>query len=141
MRNMKPEIPYFSLSGKIYKCTIVDIYDGDTITVIFKFSGKYYKWKVRMLGYDSPEIRISKKDQLREEKKKLGIDAREYLREIIQKNSTCCLHKKYYYIKCGKFDKYGRLLGEIYKYKKDIKRDNSINSMMLQSKHAVEYMV
>ena len=40
------------------------------------------------------------------------------------------------YLKCGKFDKYGRLLGYVY-----IKEDDteSVNEMMIKNNHAYEY--
>ena len=39
------------------------------------------------------------------------------------------------YLKCGKFDKYGRLLGYVY-----IEDDTeSVNEMMIKNNHAYEY--
>ena len=40
------------------------------------------------------------------------------------------------YIKCGGFDKYGRLLGTIYINKDD---DKSVNDIMIENNHGYEY--
>jgi micrococcal nuclease len=114
------DIKLFSLEGELKLCKVVDIYDGDTCKVVFDLNNCLYKWNIRMTGYDSPEIRMSKDDPEREEKKLKGLEARDYLRNLIL--------NKIVYIKCGNFDKYGRLLGTIFINKKDIV---SVNELMI----------
>jgi endonuclease YncB( thermonuclease family) len=60
---MDCEIPLFSFNGQIKEVYVCDVYDGDTFTCIFKLEGKAYKFKCRMMGYDSPEIRKYNKDK------------------------------------------------------------------------------
>lgn len=39
------------------------VYDGDTFNGLFNMFGNIYKHRFRMLGYDSPEIKLSKQDK------------------------------------------------------------------------------
>ena len=124
---------YFTLEGKIFSGKVVKVYDGDTIHIVFPYFNKMYKWSCRLIGIDTPEIRTSDSDE-----KKYGIKVRDALREKIM--------DKVVKIKCGEFDKYGRLLGEIF----DISCENSviqcdesfeqsINNWMIQNQYAFYY--
>jgi micrococcal nuclease len=90
--------PVFSLEGKTFVARCVKVYDGDTITVIFKYSEKYYRWRIRLLRINAPE--------LRKQTKQKGIIVRDTLRNLIL--------NKIVKVKCGKFDAFGRILGEVY---------------------------
>lgn len=130
---MDENTPEFTLNDKYFLCKVVDVYDGDTCKVVFRYKGEYNKWNVRMCGYDSPEIRISKNANNREHLKKIGNDAKNHLIELFNK-------KELLYIKCGSFDKYGRLLGELYYSKTEAKNGkNSINEKMVNDGHGVSY--
>jgi micrococcal nuclease len=61
---------------------VLKVYDGDTITVAGDFfkCGKYFRHKVRLKGINAPEIRTKCPRE-----KKLGLEARQYLRDIIEK--------------------------------------------------------
>ena len=50
-------IPVFSLNGYRILGRVVDIYDGDSCTIIFEWEGKMRKFKCRCNGYDSPEMK------------------------------------------------------------------------------------
>lgn len=127
------DTPEFSLKDKIFLCKVVDIYDGDSCKVVFNYKNDYFKWTIRMQGYDSPEIRVSKNAQNRDYLKELGKNAKTYLFDL-------CKKQKLLYIKCGEFDKYGRLLGELYYSKENAKTStNSINEQMIISKHGIPY--
>ena len=58
---------------------MIDVYDGDTCKVVFDLNGCLNKWNVRMEGYDSPEMRISKNDPDRDQRKK-PIEAKNILK-------------------------------------------------------------
>ena len=104
---------------------VVDIYDGDTCTVIFKFRKIYTKFKIRLNGIDTPEM--TSKD---ENQKKKAILAKNRLLTLITKNDSHffenkskkeirdLLNSKVYLINLTiyKTDKYGRLLGDLYNY-------------------------
>ena len=57
--NANADIPLFTVSGK-YIAKIVYCYDGDTIHVIFKYNGVLMKFRLRLLGYNAPELKPKK---------------------------------------------------------------------------------
>ena len=120
----------FSLEGQYKLCKVVDVYDGDTIKVVFDINGTFYKWNIRMLGYNSPEMRVSINNPDRETIKNLAIAARDFLRELVFNENQLV------YILCGGFDKYGRLLGTVYLNEKDTV---SVNQLMLDNHKGVVY--
>ena len=122
--------PVFSLNGDIKLCKVVDIYDGDTIKVVFLDNNRVNKWNIRMEGYDSPEMRPSRKLENRDEIKKKAIESKNYLKSLIMNDN------QFVYLKCGKFDKYGRLLGCVYINKTD---QESVNDLMIKNNYAYEY--
>tara|TARA_Y100000816_G_C26106730_1_gene588411 strand:+ start:67 stop:522 length:456 start_codon:yes stop_codon:yes gene_type:complete len=107
----------------LYDITVIKVYDGDTITIcakVYRFSRQYYKWSVRFRGIDTPEIKGKTKDE-----KDAAINARDAL-------SSKILHKKIL-LKNIAYDKYGRLLADIYIGK------TCLNTWMLENKYAIEY--
>lgn len=122
--------PVFTLEGDMKLCKVVDIYDGDTIKVVFMDNNRINKWNIRMEGYDSPEMRPSRKLENRDEIKKKAVEAKNYLKSLIMNENQLV------YLKCGKFDKYGRLLGYVYINQDDTE---SVNEMMIKNNHAYEY--
>lgn len=122
--------PTFSLENETKLCKVVDIYDGDSCKVAFSLNGDIYKWNIRMDGYDSPEMRPSKSKPNRDEEKAAALKAKEYLTGLIMNDDQLV------YIKCGKFDKYGRLLGTLFINKTDTV---SVNQLMINNGHGYEY--
>ena len=123
--------PVFTLEGQTKLCKVVDIYDGDTCRVVFNHNGCINKWNVRMNGYDSPEMRPSRSLPNREEIKKKAVESKEYLRSLVANSE-----EQLVYVKCGGFDKYGRLLGELYVNLED---EKSVNQQMIDNGHGYEY--
>lgn len=103
----------FNFNGKTFEAKVVKVYDGDTITVVFMVFGEYYKYSIRMDGYDSPELKS--KDSI---EKKWAIIARDFLSNMIL-NKTVILT-------CRSFDKYGRILGTV------MLDDTNINVIMIK---------
>lgn len=98
---MCSDVSAFSLKGLVVDGFVLDVYDGDSVTVVFAFKGEYYKWKCRLYGIDTPEIRTKDVNE-----KKKGFEAKEYLQQkILNKNVI---------VKCHDFDKYGRVLTDLY---------------------------
>ena len=124
-------IPLYSMEGYIYRAKIVDIYDGDTCTAVIKQNFKYRKYKIRMLGYDSPEMKPSLKKENRDDEIESAKKAKQALKELIY-NKIVILH-------CGKFDKYGRLLGTLYTKKSFYKPSININQWMLDNNYGYPY--
>lgn len=122
--------PLFSLDGTYCQCKVVNVYDGDTCKVVFPFSGKMYRWNVRLTGYDTPEMRPPKNQENREKEIEAAYAARDYLRGQVMNEDQLV------YIKCGEFDKYGRLLGTLFLQETDL---ISVNDMMIQQGHGYAY--
>jgi len=137
----------FSLENLIKYVRIVDIYDGDTCTCIMKLYNNKYKFHIRLAEIDTCEI-----NSKNIENKNLAFQARNRLFELItdinlyklnqenisRKNMKDQLNKKCYLIKlkCGKFDKYGRLLGHLYPINNS---DLSYNQILIKEKLAYYY--
>lgn len=132
--NAAKTVEKFSLHGEYKKALVIDVYDGDTITVVFKHFNKINWWKVRLLGINSPELRPLSSLENRNEIINAAKASRDYLSEMIL--------NKIIYIKCGNFDSFGRILAEIYLSSNDLlegEYEKSINNLMLTSNNAVEY--
>jgi hypothetical protein len=77
------------------------VYDGDTATFNINTNIGIHQWKVRFSGYDAPEIRT------RNDLEKIhGMACRNILIELIQ--------DKHCILVCNAWDKYGRLLADVY---------------------------
>lgn len=116
------DAPNFSqcLVNQYVEAKIVSIYDGDSVKAIFQFNNSMYKWNCRLTGIDTPEIRTSDQNE-----KKYGYFVRNKLRNKIL--------NKVVKMKCGSFDKYGRLLVEI------IYDEDNINKWLIENSYAFPY--
>jgi len=123
-------IPYFSFKGKIFYAKHCNIYDGDTFSVIFEYNGEFIKYKCRCNGYDSPEMKPSLSNQNRIHEKELANKAKNRLEELLNKHPS-----KLIKIECLDFDKYGRLLLNVWNMV-DIKM---INDIMIEEGHGKVY--
>jgi len=120
----------FSLNEVYTQCKVVDVYDGDTCKIVIPFNDKLYRWNVRLTGYDTPEMRPRKSKPNRDEEIKAAKAARDFLRSKVMNE------RQLVYIKCGKFDKYGRLLGTLYINENDLM---SVNDLMIHHGHGYAY--
>lgn len=123
----KDSVPLFSFDGYTCLAKIVDVYDGDTFTACFKHNGKIIKYKFRTYGYDSPEMKPLKSKPNRDEEKRKAIEAREAFKEITNWNNSLVT------LKMMKFDKYGRILVNVYK------GEININKWMIDNGYGYEY--
>lgn len=140
--NIKKPITNFSVSYEGY-VRVESIYDADTITTIFKYNKKYQRFKVRLFGIDAPELRTENKKE-----KIAGLTSRNRLCEMITKKKFRISNKKgditnylqtdcfLVYIKTRGFDKYGRILADIYKNKGDKK---TLNQKLIDLNLAYKY--
>lgn len=117
VKNVKLFIPPIT-KGRVIKC-----YDGDTITIAaylpFRKS-PLYKFHVRIVGIDCPEIRSSNANE-----KKVAVIARDLLAEKIMDSIV--------ELKNISLDKYGRLLADVFF------KNESIGDWLLQQNLAVSY--
>lgn len=95
--------PLFSLAGEVMIGKCVKCYDADSVHIVVNYRDRFNKFKCRLADIDTPELRTS---NLLE--KKIAKEARNLVRKWIE--------GKLVLIKCGSFDKYGRLLIYIYPY-------------------------
>jgi len=49
--------PTYTLKGRVVACRSLKVYDGDTLWLAARVHGRVYKFRCRMLGYDSPEMK------------------------------------------------------------------------------------
>jgi endonuclease YncB( thermonuclease family) len=131
--------PTYTLEGQKFECKVVKVYDGDTIWVAIKVHGKKYKFKCRLYGYDSAEMKPSLKMKDREKEIEKAIEAKEFFEKKIK--------NKYTEIEVLGYDKYGRLLIKFYFYNvykgicgtRMITNCVYLNDLMIQSGHGVPY--
>ena len=130
--NSANTVNYFTLNSNVKRALVLDVYDGDTVTLIFKHNNEMNKWKVRLLGINSPEIRPRKNVENRDSIINKAKASRDYLESLIL--------NKLIYIHSGEFDNFGRILAYLYLDKDKIGNINeSVNMLMITSGHAVEY--
>ena len=117
------DVDFFSLKGYKTWCKCVKIYDGDTITVVFYYNKQPHKFRIRLANIDTAELRTDNPIEMHVAKV-----ARDSLINIIDDNLI--------YIECLEFDKYGRLLANLYSDKKMYK---SFNDMLIEKGLAYKY--
>ncbi len=124
----------FTLTNKKCFGKIIDIYDGDSVTISlpliqiltdnYENKTEYYYFKCRLAGIDTPEKR-TKNDKEKFWSKK----AITYLENILNEDRIEYLH-------LHEFDKYGRLLVTIYNTNNN---DISINDLLVNGGYAYKY--
>ena len=127
------DVPFFSFENIITKAKVVDVYDGDTITIVFYHNDIPIKDHFRMYGYDSPEMKPLLSLPNRTEHIEYAKRAKEKLSELVL--------NKIVWIKFMKKEKYGRLMGVVYNDSKKFidNYENSINKFMVDNKFGKEY--
>lgn len=130
----KPDkVPLFSFNGNVIVGQCVKVYDGDTVHFVVNYNGQWVKRRFRMMGYNSPEIRGKTEDE-----KRRAIAARDYLASrLLNKKAVLYLHD---------FDKYGRVLCDVYLIEDESKLSmcnifkHHINAEMIEKGHGVRYL-
>lgn len=109
------ETPQLTLKDFKTVARVVDIVDGDTIYVVFKVFDRFYKFNTRILGIDTCEKHG--------ENMRFGLQAKEFSYEFFtgmsglsRKQVKQILEKKESIVtlECDGFDKYGRLLANVF---------------------------
>jgi len=138
--------PHFSLNGQKLWGRVVSLYDGDTLTIALNVFTGVYKFSVRMNGIDTCEMK-SKNDK----NKELAKNARSRLLSLItgkdltetstwndRRKINNILNKGMYFVwvECLDFDKYGRLLANIYS---DENSTENFSQVLIKDKLAYQY--
>jgi len=114
----------FSMMGHSGLVKVIDVYDGDTVTIAFRFGNQICQQKCRIDGLDCAEIRTKNEDE-----KKFGYLAKAYL--------TPLLFNKLVYARVDSADKFGRLLAKLwFSPKEDGER---VDSHMIRKGFGYEY--
>jgi micrococcal nuclease len=120
------ETPMLNMKGNAYLAKVVYIYDGDTMHVVFKEFGSYYRWNCRIIGVDTPELRTKN-----EEEKKMGYEVRDILRDMFM--------NKIVTVNTFDFDKYGRLLIDIVFEDEELNETTALSEWLVKHNYAYSY--
>jgi len=163
LTNASFDVQEFTLNNTITQCKVVYVYDGDTIHIVLRHNNKLTRFICRMNMIDCPEIcpkntdikntndieTINKLKTIKNLEIKSAIESKYYLlKQVVnipiinykmtkkEIKSFCAESEKLMWVKCLKFDKYGRLLIELFNSKND---KISINQLMIDNKYAITY--
>lgn len=121
---------YPTMKGKKKWCRVIDVCDGDTITILY-FSDELIlrKEKFRLYGINCPELKPLKTVENRQQAIEKAKEAMNFLSSLIL-NKTI-------YIVFRQEEKYGRRMGYIYLTNNT--QEKSINEVMVENGHAKKY--
>ena len=115
-----------------YNATCVKVVDGDTIDANIDLGfGVKIKKRIRLAGINAPESRTRNLVE-----KKLGLAAKERLKEMMEGAANC------FELESQELGKYGRVLGRLHINKlagKDTLTQVCVNDCLVKEGHAVEY--
>ena len=128
LKQQTNDMKLYQLNG-YYRAKVVDVYDGDTITIVLYNKGSYQKYKLRMYGYDSAELKPRLDIKNRNKIIKKAEAAKMFLSNMVLNHIVD--------FESFGFDKYGRLLGKIYLTKFCSRFD--VNSFMVECGYGKPY--
>jgi endonuclease YncB( thermonuclease family) len=144
------DVPEFSLCGLTLQGKVVECYDADTCKIVLPVQNSFYKFTCRLNGIDTPEMKPRKDKPNRENEMIWAKKARGELLRLICLNNSCFdnldikkeevnnmleNNKRLIIVKCLEFDKYGRLLVELFGDDKN----KSFNNILVEKNLAVNY--
>ena len=145
------DIEEFSLNNLKTFGKVVDVYDGDTCKIVLIFNGILHKFNCRLSGLDTPEMKPSLKKENRE---KEIVHAHKCRNRLLQLVTTCDIpdidkifkkkdvkkmletNNKVIRVKCCEFDKYGRLLVNLFI---DEEYTQNVNNILISENYAKSY--
>lgn len=143
-KNHGIKTPRFTLNGLETYGRLVDIIDGDSLSIILPIYNSYFKFNVRLNGIDTSELHSNNielkhfAENAKNELVKLVIDKKDLtkhkVQEVLENEIVVVL------VKCLEFDKYGRLLADVYCFNLINKKyDISLSKYLLDNHFAYEY--
>lgn len=152
LEDCNKDVPEFSLCGQTLLGKVVECYDADTCKIVLPIQNSFYKFTCRLNGIDTPEIKPRKDKPNRDNEILWAKKARaELLRLICPNNKTpfdnldvkkdeinniLQSNKRTITVKCLEFDKYGRLLVDLYD---NDKLEKSYNTILIEKELAIGY--
>jgi len=150
LKNIKSsDILEFSLNGLKTSGKIVEIYDGDTCKIVLLNNNILQKFNCRINGIDTPEMKPPLNKPNREIEIKNAYRCRNRLIQLCTstniaidvdsdvKKVSLDTNTKIVYVECLEFDKYGRLLVNI--YEKETPKSLSYNDILVNEGFAKKY--
>ena len=130
-KNYGKNTPELTLVGISTNVRVVNVHDGDTISVIIPLFNTFYKYNIRIYDLDTPEIHNTNLIL-----KKIAEKGKQRILELI----GCIdndLEDNIYgaYIECKEYDKYGRLLANVY----TLDKHESISDILIKEKLGYHY--
>ena len=118
---------------EIIKARVIDVYDGDTCTIIYVYKSVVLGAKIRVLGVDTPEKSVRGKlrgTEIGDLEEKAGLHVTNKVEKLIG--------GKLISVKMNKFDKYGgRVNGSIFLPKGS--KYATLTEYLISKKYAKEY--
>lgn len=145
------DVSVFSLKGLVTLAKLVKNYDGDTGDLMLLYKGEVLHMKARFSGYDTCEIKPPLSDPERDMKKKRALQAKKRLWELCVGEDVpeASEHTRVFVVRCGDFDKYGRLLvtafpqsvcvEQIQQLTDEAAFESSLNNTMILEGHGYAY--
>ncbi len=105
----------------VYIGKFVSCYDGDTCDVVLLIPSdagngqmRMIRYRARTMGYNAPEIKQPKDEVNRDQLKKMAVNSRDALWQMLSGGTQNSAHQNLMAVSCHGFDKYGRLLVQIW---------------------------
>jgi endonuclease YncB( thermonuclease family) len=124
--NKNKNYSQYSLTNYTTWIKIIEVYDGDTVKGLMNFRNKIDLWTIRMYGYDSPEMKPLKTKDNRDKEIELAKEAKKALESHVL--------NQHIFVKIIGFDKYGRLLAELFS------GTLNINEWMIKNNYGYSYL-
>jgi endonuclease YncB( thermonuclease family) len=136
MQHSFTDLPLYTLDGVTTIAKVTDVYDGDTVTIVFYLNDQPVKHKLRLYGYDTPELKPLKTTPCRDLHIQAAKAARSYLKKQLLGNLV--------WVKFCREDKYGRLMGTVYLIKENktecmCGEETDVNQQMIGAGYAKAY--
>lgn len=141
----------YTLDGVKTWGKVVDMYDGDTCRIILVHNGELQKFTCRLVGVDTPEMKPLLNKEHRDQEILNAHKCRNRLLQLVtncqilaldtvMKKPECKklldINTKLIMVKCGEFDKYGRLLVTLFPGEHD---QVSANQILISENYAKSY--
>jgi endonuclease YncB( thermonuclease family) len=160
LENCTKETPEFTLCGQLLQGKVVECYDADTCKIVLPVLGNFYKFVCRLNGIDTPEMKPRKDKPNRDNEILWAKRARAELLKLISPSSDSISvfdnleikkdeiithlqnNKNMITVRCMEFDKYGRLLVELFSTSSttDLNTElKSFNQILVDKNMAVGY--
>lgn len=154
LENCTKDVPEFSLCGQTILGRVVETYDADTCKIVLPVMGSFFKFICRLNGIDTPEMKPRKDKQNRDNEIIWAKKARAELLKLICQSPQSTVfdnldikkeeiinelqnNKNLVTVKCLEFDKYGRLLVELFPVA--VESSKSFNQTLIDKNFAVSY--